>query len=240
MTHEAIVREVRDALARHADPDKAARMQAYMKSAMPYWGAPKPLRARLTRDVFRRHPLPDPEAWRMAVLALWREAERREERYAAIDLASASAYRAFRTLDALPVFEEMIAAGAWWDYTDDVAIHCLREPLERSPQETGARMREWSRDANLWKRRASIICQVNRRDADLALLFDCIEPNLADREFFIRKAIGWALRSLAWTRLAEVETYVARVGDRLSPLSKREALKNADKIRASSAAAAIA
>lgn len=240
MTAEAIVREVRDALARHADPDKAARMQAYMKSAMPYWGAPKPLRARLTLDVFRRHPLPDPEAWRMAVLALWREAERREERYAAIDLASASAYRAFRTLDALPVFEEMIATGAWWDYTDDVAIHCLREPLERSPQETGARMREWSRDPNLWKRRASIICQVNRRDADLALLFDCIEPNLADREFFIRKAVGWALRSLAWTRLAEVETYVARVGDRLSPLSKREALKNADKIRASSAAAAIA
>ena len=233
MTAEAIVREVRDALARHADPDKAARMQAYMKSAMPYWGTPKPLRARLTRDVFRRHPLPDPETWRMAVLALWREAERREERYAAIDLASASAYRAFRTLNALPVFEEMIATGAWWDYTDDVAIHCLREPLERSPQETGARMREWSRDANLWKRRASVICQVNRRrDADLALLFDCIEPNLADREFFIRKAIGWALRSLAWTRLAEVETYVARVGDRLSPLSKHEALKNADKIRA--------
>lgn len=233
MTAELVI-ETREALACCADPIKAAGMQAYMKSAMPYWGAPAPLRARLTREIFRRYSLPDPDAWRAAVLALWRGAERREERYAAIDLAKSDAYRSFRTLDALPLFEEMIATGGWWDYVDDIAIHCLREPMERSPREAGARMREWSRDSDLWKRRASIICQVNRRVAtDRALLFDCIEPNLADKEFFIRKGIGWALRSLAWTSLEEVESYVACAGDRLSPLSKREALKNAAKIRAS-------
>lgn len=236
MTAKLVI-ETREALARCADPIKAAGMQAYMKSAMPYWGAPAPLRVRLTRDIFRRHPLPDSDAWRAAVLDLWRGAERREERYAAIDLAKSDAYRSFRTLDALPVFEEMIATGGWWDYVDDIAIHCLRDLLERRPREAGARMREWSRDPDLWKRRASIICQVNRRAAtDRALFFDCIEPNLADKEFSIRKGIGWALRSLAWTSLEEVEFYVARVGDRLSSLSRREALKNAAKIRASRSA----
>ena len=87
----------------------------------------------------------------------------------------------------------------------------------------------------MWKRRSSIICQVNRKDqTDLDLLFDCIEPNLSHTDFFIRKGIGWALRSLAWTDLPTVEDYVARNRDRLSTLSAREALKNADKIRLSS------
>ena len=94
-------------------------------------------------------------------------------------------------------------------------------------------MRAWSRDPNLWKRRSSIICQIKRKEAtDLVLLRDCIEPNLADPDFFIRKAIGWALRDLAWTDLDTVEDYVARHADRLSPLSRREALKNAAAIRA--------
>ena len=97
------------------------------------------------------------------------------------------------------------------------------------------RMRAWSNDDDKWKRRSSIICQVGRKgETDLDLLFDCIEPNLSHRDFFVRKGIGWALRSLAWTDLATVEAYVARNLDRLSPLSRREALKNASKIRAPS------
>jgi 3-methyladenine DNA glycosylase AlkD len=79
----------------------------------------------------------------------------------------------------------------------------------------------------MWKRRAAIICQLRRkRDTDLALLYDCIEPNLADGEFFIRKAIGWALRQYAWTDPREVKRYVRAHRGRLSPLSVREALKN--------------
>ena len=77
--------------------------------------------------------------------------------------------------------------------------------------------------------------QINRKDdLDLDLLFDCIEPNLSHGDFFVRKAIGWALRDLAWTDLATVESYVEHNLDRLSPLSRREALKNAEKIRAGS------
>ena len=136
-------------------------------------------------------------------------------------------------LETLPLYEEMVVSGAWWDLVDDVATHKLRELVDDRPAEMAAHMRAWSRDPNLWKRRSSIICQIKRKEAtDLALLRDCIEHNLGDPDFFIRKAIGWALRDLAWTDLDTVEEFVARRAGRLSPLSRREALKNAAAIRA--------
>ena len=224
---------IRQSLAAHGDPGKAPGMQRYMKSEMPYRGVQTPLLRRLCRNALRDHPVSDREAWLDAVLDLWRNARFREERYAALELAGARGCEAFRTLEVLALFEEFVVTGAWWDFVDNVASKRLRELLEKYPAEMSAQMRAWSRDSDRWKRRAAIICQLNRKsETDLALLFDCIGPNLGDPDFFIRKGIGWALRSLAWSDLAAVETYVAANADRISPLSRREALKNAAKIRA--------
>ena len=202
-------------------------MRAYMKSAMPYRGVmTTPLR-RIYRDVFPAHPLETFDDWREAILDLWRGARYREERYAAIALAGHGAYSDFRTMKALPIFEEMIVTGAWWDYVDGIASGPLGEILRRYPAAMNRRMRAWSRCDDMWKRRASILCQLGCKDeTDLDLLYACIEPNLDDREFFIRKAIGWALRQYAWTDPDEIVRYVAARGERLSPLSRREALKN--------------
>ena len=228
----AVVREIRKALAASGDPDKAAGMKRYMKSQMPYRGVQTPMLRRLCKSVFRDHPLHGKRAWQEAVLELWRNARYREERYAALELAGAKAYSPFRNFDTLPLFEELIVTGAWWDFVDSIASRRLRELLDAFPREMSAQMRAWSRDPDKWKRRASIICQLNRKsETDLELLFDCIEPNLEDPDFFIRKGIGWALRSLAWTDLAAVEAFVAVNDDRISPLSRREALKNSEKIR---------
>ena len=230
-----LVTAIRQALADNANPEKAAGMRAYMKSAMPYRGVQTPIRRKLVRAALRAHPLASRDDWLAAVLELWRGGAYREERYAAQDITGETQFHAFRTLDALPLYEEMVVSGAWWDHVDDIATHKLRELVDRYPEEMATHMRAWSRDADLWKRRSSIICQVKRKETtDLALLCDCIEPNLADPDFFIRKAIGWALRDLAWTDLDTVEDYVARNADRLSTLSKREALKNAGTIRAGS------
>ena len=80
----------------------------------------------------------------------------------------------------------------------------------------------------LWKRRVSIICQLDHRaDTDLDFLRDAIEANLAEKDFFIRKAIGWALREYAKHDMPWIVAYVASLGTRLSPLSRREALKHA-------------
>ena len=98
-------------------------------------------------------------------------------------------------------------------------------PARRPAAEVAPALREWSVDDDLWKRRASIIAQVRRkRETDFALLTDCIEPNRADREFFIRKAIGWALRAYAWVEPETVRAYCDT--HELSPLSRREALKH--------------
>jgi 3-methyladenine DNA glycosylase AlkD len=202
-------------------------MQAYMKSAMPYWGVPAPEQRRICRAVFAAHPLPDAPAWRATLTALWRDAGRREERYAAIELAGQRRYRDFEDLDALPIYEEWITSGAWWDYVDQIASHRLGALLRREPATMARTMRAWARDPHLWKRRAAVLCQLRfRGDTDLALLSACIEPNLADTDFFMRKAIGWALRAYAWVDPDEVVRYVSAHRDRLSPLSKREALKN--------------
>jgi 3-methyladenine DNA glycosylase AlkD len=88
-------------------------------------------------------------------------------------------------------------------------------------------MLAWSRSDDLWKRRSAILCQLTFKKAtDLDLLYATIEPALSSKEFFLRKAIGWALRQHAWTDPEEIRRYVREHEEELSPLSKREALKN--------------
>jgi 3-methyladenine DNA glycosylase AlkD len=216
---------VRLALREVAEPDKAAAMQTYMKSKMPFLGVlAGPRRAALKR-VFAAHRIDSAPEWRRAVLALWREAEYREELYAAIQLTGHRLYRDYQTLYTVPMYEEMIVSGAWWDLVDELATHRIGALLAAFPDSMRPLMLRWAHDDDLWKRRTSILCQ-NRFKArtDTALLFACIEPSLSDNDFFARKAIGWALREYAKTEPREVVRYVRAKG--ISGLSRREALKN--------------
>ena len=198
-----------------------------MKSAMPYRGVSAPVLKQLCRDTFASHPLATAAEWQRVVLDLWRNASFREERYAAVLLTQARAYREFLTLSSVPMLEEMIVTGAWWDFVDTLAGHNLGDILRANPPKMKPLMRRWARDSDMWKRRSAILCQLGfKRETDLQLLYDCIEPNLSRKDFFIRKAIGWALRQYAWTDPKEVRRYVKANTDRLSPLSVREALKN--------------
>jgi 3-methyladenine DNA glycosylase AlkD len=224
---ERLLPDLRAAFAAAADPARAPAMQADMKSTMPYHGvAAKPCRA-ICKERFADLAFPDGAAFAAAVRAMWHGARFREERYAAIELTGHRSARAHQTLEALPLYEELIVTGAWWDLVDGIASHRLGGLLRRHPREMRRAMLEWSRDDDLWKRRSAIICQLGfKADIDLELLYACIEPSLGSREFFLRKAIGWALRQHAWTDPAEVARYVREKGDALSGLSRREALKN--------------
>lgn len=222
-----LVETVRRQLSVVADPARAAGAQAYMKSAMPFLGVGAvPLRA-VCRRLFGELPLPSAAVWRGHVEKLWREARYREERYAAIELLGVRRALPFRTLDVLPLYEEMIVTGAWWDYVDTLAKNRVGELLAKYPDEMKPRMLSWSTDDNIWKRRTAILCQLGFKDAtDLGLLYACIEPSLESKEFFLRKGIGWALRHVAWTNPAEVKRYVEANRSRMSGLTIREALKN--------------
>lgn len=232
MTDASLPRQIRRALESLADPARAPAMQAYMKSAMPYLGVSSAPRAAAMKQLFAGIDWPDGAAWQADVLSIWRGADFREERYAALSLTGVKAARRFQRIDALPLYEEMVVTGAWWDYVDEIAGHRLLAILQNDRSAMRDAMLVWSSDPNMWKRRCAILCQLHaKRETDLDLLYAAIEPSIGSTEFFLRKAIGWALRQYAWTDPAEVARYVAANADRLSGLSTREALKNNGKTR---------
>jgi len=223
MSVAPLLTAIRDALRDAADAQRAPGMQAYMKSPMPFRGVPMPAVRAITKAAARTHPLLTVEELETAVRTLWDEAEFREERYAASALL-ATKIGAGR-LELVPLYEHLATTGAWWDHVDDLA-HRVAELHDAHPTEAAAIVRRWSRADDFWLRRLAIISQLGRRDrVDRALLAGVIEPNIADPEFFIRKAIGWALREYARVEPEWVRTFVADHDD-LSALSKREALKH--------------
>jgi 3-methyladenine DNA glycosylase AlkD len=222
----ALVTAVRSALAAAADPSRARSAQAYMKSAMPFHGVPVPQARRIARAALAAHPLGDRQTWQDTVLELWDGATHREERYAALALVRSPRAAVYQDLTALGLYRHLVVTGAWWDLVDELA-HAVGTVVRVEGASAAAVVRGWSRDDDLWVRRVAILCQLGAGAAtDRALLADCVDANLADREFFIRKAIGWALRDFARADPGWVTSFVSAAGDRLSPLSRREATKH--------------
>jgi len=224
MANEGVLALIRSELRAAADPVRGAAAQAYMKSATPSLGVRVPEVRRTAKAVAAAHPFVTADDLRSTVLILWREARYREERYAAIDLTGLRSVAG--DLQMLPVYEEIIRTGSSWDYVDGVA-HRIGALLKAHRSELTRVLLGWSADRDFWVRRASITAQLGAKaQTDTGLLTAVIEANMADQEFFIRKAIGWALREYAKSDPAWVLEFVARNGPYLSPLSRREALKN--------------
>ena len=216
----ARVDEIRARLREVADPERAAGQQAYMKSDLPFLG----VRVPDTRRVARAAAVGETDPFRIIADAreLWDAASHREERYAAMMLLAVPPARG--DLRIVPVIEHMVRTGRWWDFTDELSGR-IRELLDAHPKDGDALVRGWCVSEEMWLRRLAILSQLGRRaGTDLHLLSEALDPNLRDGEFFIRKAIGWALRDAARTYPEWVSAYVA--AHALSPLSRREALKH--------------
>ncbi|SDE31482.1 3-methyladenine DNA glycosylase AlkD [Nocardioides lianchengensis] len=223
----ALVEGVRHALAEAADPERAVGQQAYMKSVMPYRGVTLPALWKLLRPLLAEHPPGSRADWEATVRELWDHAAFREERYAATALVQHPAAKPWRDGEALPLARHLIVTGAWWDHVDELAVHLVGEALRADPDVVRPVLVAWATDDELWLRRTSVMCQVGAKgDVDVALLRLAIEANVDDRTFWLRKAIGWALRDHARADPDWVRAEVARLGDRLSGLSRREALKH--------------
>lgn len=213
---------VRTSLRAAAVPSLAPGQQAYMKSAMPFLGVRVPAVRRLTRAIVRAHDVSDPEVLAAAARTLWEEATHREERYAALAILGLPALRG--DLAQAGLLEHVARTGAWWDLVDEAA-HRVADLHDAHPVETAALVRAWGTDESLWVRRLAILGQLGRKDrTDLDLLAAVVGANLTEPDFFVRKAIGWALREAARVHPAWVRAY-ADAHD-LSPLSRREALKH--------------
>lgn len=198
-----------------------------MKSDLPFHGVRAPEVRRIAKAIAREFPFENRDDWTGGVLEIWRGATHREQRYAATDIAIHKPYQQWLDADALPVVEEMIVTGAWWDHVDALAANHIGLMLRQAPEVIRPVVWDWATDDDMWRRRTSIICQLKHgEETDLDLLTHAIESSMDSTEFFLRKAIGWALRQHAKVDPVWVVGYVDRWTEDLSGLSRREALNN--------------
>lgn len=211
-------------LSEEANPTDAAPMAAYMKTDQPFYGVKTPARRAIARELVQTFPVDSVAEYEAVVSALW-DLPHREEQYLAIDVARA--WSGFIEPPRLPLYRRMIRDGAWWDTVDAIAAKLVgRLVLEHRTRLTPI-MRSWIDDDDMWIRRSALICQLGHKsETDATMLFDFCRRRADESEFFIRKAIGWALREYARTDPDSVRAFVAEMGDGLSTLSRREATKH--------------
>jgi len=212
------------ALTAVGDPKTAVAMAAYLKTDMAVYGVKRPERRPIERALAAEFPPADADDYRRNVLELWR-LEHREEKYLA--LSYARAFRQWIEPDQLTLFEQLIREGAWWDLVDETATKLVGPVVLDHHDEVRLLLYRWIDDSDLWIRRSAIICQLGHKiETDPTMLFDFCGRRMHETEFFIRKAIGWALRDYAKTDPESVRSWVADHFDDLSGLSRREALKH--------------
>lgn len=204
-------------------------MQAYMKTDMPFYGVPKPGRVIIARELKKRFPIETAKDYKAAVLALW-ALPHREEKYLAISVAQI--WPDLIVPGSLPMYRRMIVEGAWWDFVDDVAIRLVGRLVREHRARMQPIMDRWidlPGERNLWLRRSVLLSQIGHKlETDEAQLFDHCLRRGHEKEFFIRKAIGWALREYAWTAPGRksVRRFLRQHGHKLAPLSVREASRH--------------
>ena len=221
---DQMVSFVQAELSKLADHAKAVPMAAYMKTDMPFYGVPKPGRVPIAREIKTKFPPVDAEDYRRRVLALW-GLPHREEKYLAIGYAWA--FRQHVAIPQIGLFERMIVEGAWWDFVDELASPIVGQVVLEDRLLMRPVLERWIDGPGMWLRRSAIICQIRHKEkTDQSMLFDFCVRRADEKEFFIRKAIGWALREYARIRPDEVRQFLSEHGDILSGLSRREAAKH--------------
>ncbi len=207
--------------AAHANAEEAVSMKRYMRDQFDFLGIKTPLRRVLLREYLadRRPDIRD--SLRPAVRSLWARPER-EYQYAAVDLLDR--FAGVLSPDDLPLLESLVTEKSWWDTVDALAARIIGAILLNCPATIHPNVSRWRTSDNLWIRRTAILFQLKFRDrTDERLLFEIIRENADSSEFFIQKAIGWALREYSKTEAESVRTFVRT--ERLAALSQREALK---------------
>jgi 3-methyladenine DNA glycosylase AlkD len=208
---------------RAADPTRASTMSAYMRDQFPFLGIPAPVQKTLSREVLVGLGRPSEDDLRVVAEECWALPEREYQYFACGFLR-----RHARACSAafLPTARFLITTKAWWDTVDALAAHLIGPMVARHPALVTA-MDDWVLDGDRWLVRAAILYQLGYKEAtDGRRLFHYCAVRAGHDDFFVRKAIGWALREYAKTAPDEVRTFVHAYQSRLSVLSVREALRN--------------
>ncbi len=220
-------RAVRGALEPLKNTERAAGMRAYMRDQFDYLGVATPEHRGAVAPLIKGFSPAGPGELRMAAEGLWRMRER-EYQYVATGLLRH--YQATLSLDDLPCLLGLVQSKSWWDTVDSL-VKTVGAVVRRSGAKGRRAMDAAVKHDNFWVRRIAMLHQLGLRDeVDTVRLFRYAEFLATEKEFFIRKAIGWALRDYAWHDWRAVDGFLKATRIELSGLTVREASKNFAKL----------
>jgi 3-methyladenine DNA glycosylase AlkD len=220
---DAVIARIRPTFEAARDPDRAVQAAAYMRDLFPHLGIAMSARRALDRTVLAGLPKPTEDDLHATALRCW-DLPEREYQYFACGLLRA--HVRVPGPDFLATVRALITTKSWWDTVDALATRVAGGLVRRHP-ELVATMDDWAADDNMWLIRTALLHQMHYGgETDTERLFGYCTRQAGHRDFFVRKAIGWALRQYARTDPDAVRAYVSDNRDRLSPLSVREATKH--------------
>lgn len=207
---------------RHAQPEKARAMSAYMKDHFPFFGIQKPEREALSNPLYGQWKKLSPGQVKAGVQDLW-ELPERELQYFALEVLKKTKYASLS--GSIELFEWLIIRKSWWDTVDLLAAHLVGSYFKAHPEDTSQVTDRWIHSSDMWLQRSALLFQLTYKEkTDFELLKRYILIHRNSQEFFIQKAMGWALRQYARTEPLRVKTWTE--SQSLPPLTRREALKH--------------
>ncbi|XP_078376493.1 uncharacterized protein LOC144659838 [Oculina patagonica] len=217
---EKVARELR----KNADPKRSPPMKKYMRDKFDFFGLSSPLRKSVCKE-FLQQKLNSDDTRKFVVL-LWAKPER-EFQYFAIDYLEKNMDTAAEFEANMQCMKDLITTKSWWDTVDALANKMVGRLVKQHRDEGKSVMEEWVNHENMWLRRTALLHQLSyKQETDEEMLFRFCSLRSDEEEFFIRKAIGWALRQYAWTHGPSVKKYLRKHKKELSNLSFKEAAKH--------------
>jgi len=195
-----------------------------MKTNMPFYGVQKPDRLPIIKELRDNFAPESQEEYATNVLSLWQHPNR-EQKYLAINYAELFPH--FIVIDSLPLYERLVREGAWWDYTDPIASHLTGAVLLENEAEARPIIDGYIYDGDFWIRRTGLLSHLgHKKNTSAKHLFSYCRKLASEKEFFIRKAIGWALREYSKSEPVKVKQFLAENKGTLSALSYNEGAKH--------------
>jgi 3-methyladenine DNA glycosylase AlkD len=212
-----------NAFKQNENPENAFAMAKYMKNNFPFFGIKTEERRRIFKEIWKENKEEVFADARRIALELYSKQER-ELQYCAIEILIKELKGNYKK-DDIQLIEKLITTNSWWDSVDTIAKYILGEYLLEFPLETKNVIERFSKSDDMWLNRSAILFQLGyKQKTNANFLFSQCLKHSHSKEFFIQKAIGWALREYAKSNPEDVQEFVKT--NTLKPLSKKEALKN--------------
>jgi len=214
-------RQIITVLSENSNPANAKTMKRYLRDQFEFFGIKGPTLKKLTKPFMQKSTLPEPQDIPEIVMDLW-SIPQRESQHFAIELLKK--YQKLESKEWIELYEHMIVEKSWWDTVDAVAAWHVGNHFKHYPAQIEALTSKWMSSGNMWLQRTCLLFQLKYKDdTDFELMKSFIVLLADSKEFFIRKAIGWALREYSKTQPEQVMQFVSQ--QKLAPLSYNEATR---------------